>query len=279
VENYNFEIRKRLLDYDDVMNKQREVIYKRRNEIIEAIDLNEVLDTIIDDYLETMMQQFIDPSELPEHWPVSEMLAELETMFLYSFPVPEGDIEMLTIGDLQDHVTQKAHDALRARVSFLTEELGSEDVIQEFEKYVMLQTIDEKWMDHLHELDYLKEGIHFRAYAQKDPLVEYKKEAFALFGDLNATIDKDALFAFFHARISVGAQRKRDLSQAEAVHSESGAYRGKPAGKGSTEATDSALKEPSPSRPVTRQVEKVGRNDPCPCGSGKKYKKCCGATG
>ncbi len=278
VENYNFEIRKRLLDYDDVMNKQREVIYKRRAEIIEATDLGEILDLMIEDYFNTIMQQYIDSSELPEHWPLSEMLAELESMFLYAFPAPEGDIEMLTPGDLQDHMVKRAHEALRARVSFLTEELGSDDVVHEFEKYVMLQTIDEKWMDHLHELDYLKEGIHFRAYAQKDPLVEYKKEAFALFGDLNATIDKDALYAFFHARISVGPQRKRDLSKAEAVHSEAGAYSSKPEGKGSTEATSGALKEPAPTRPVIRQTTKVGRNDPCPCGSGKKYKKCCGTT-
>ncbi|NIM19787.1 MAG: preprotein translocase subunit SecA [Candidatus Latescibacteria bacterium] len=276
VENYNFGIRKRLLEYDDVMNKQREVIYKRRDEIIEALDLKSILQAMIEDHMDASMQQYIDPSELPEHWPLTEMLADLESMFLFAFPMPEGDIETLTTGDLQDYLVQRANEALEVREGFLIEELGSEEVVKEFEKYVMLQTIDEKWMDHLHELDYLKEGIHFRAYAQKDPLIEYKKEAFSLFGDLNATIDRDALYAFFHARIATRERRRSDLSQARAVHREAGAYGGEPQVKGSTEATSAALQEPAPTRPVLRQAAKVGRNDPCPCGSGKKYKKCCG---
>lgn len=279
VENYNFEVRKRLLDYDDVMNKQREVIYKRRDEIMEAEDLGEILHAMIEDHLDAALEEHIDPSELPENWLLDELLAGLEAMFLAPFPMPEGDIEKLTTGDLKEYVTQLAFAALKTRETFLAEELGSEDVVREFEKYVMLQNIDEKWMDHLHELDYLKEGIHFRAYAQKDPLVEYKKEAFSLFGGLNATIDRDALFAFFHARVSSGRRRRQDLSQAQAVHKVAAAYDPQSAGQGSTEATSGALKEPSPTRPVMRHDVKIGRNDPCPCGSGKKYKKCCGKTG
>jgi preprotein translocase subunit SecA len=278
VENYNFEVRKRLLDYDDVMNKQREVIYKRRDEIMTASDLGEILHAMIEDHLEEAMEQYIDPSELPENWQLDELLAGLEALFLAPFPAPEGDIEKLTVGDLKDHITQLAFAAVQSRESFLAEELGSADVVREFEKYVMLQTIDEKWMDHLHELDYLKEGIHFRAYAQKDPLVEYKKEAFSLFGELNATIDQDALSAFFHARVSSGKRRRQDMSQAQAVHKVAAAYDAQSQAKGSTEATSGALKEPRTSRPIVRQDTKVGRNDPCPCGSGKKHKKCCGKT-
>ncbi|MFH1755359.1 MAG: preprotein translocase subunit SecA [Candidatus Latescibacterota bacterium] len=278
VENYNFEVRKRLLDYDDVMNKQREVIYKRRDEIMLARDLGDILRTMIEDHLDGSIEQFVNPSDLPENWPLDEMLVDLESMFLSPFPMPQGDIEMLTAGDLKDHINQLAMEALKARETILAVELGSEDVVKEFEKYVMLQTIDEKWMDHLHELDYLKEGIHFRAYAQKDPLVEYKKEAFALFGELNATIDRDALFAFFHARVSAGKRRTQNLSQAQAVHKDAAAYDAQSPGRGSTEATSGVLKDPTPSRPVIRQDMKVGRNDPCPCGSGKKHKKCCGIT-
>jgi len=278
VENYNFEVRKRLLDYDDVMNKQREVIYKRRDEIMQAEHLGEIIHTMIEDHLEEALEEHIDPSELPENWRLEELLASLEAMFLSPFPVPEGEIETLTVGELRDHVTSLAFDALATREKLLAEELGSDDVVKEFEKYVLLQTIDEKWMDHLHELDYLKEGIHFRAYAQKDPLVEYKKEAFSLFGELNATIDRDALYAFFHARVSSGRRRRQDLSQAEAVHKVAAAYDAQNTGQGSTAATSGALQEPTPTRPVVRQETKVGRNDPCPCGSGKKYKKCCGRT-
>jgi preprotein translocase subunit SecA len=154
----------------------------------------------------------------------------------------------------------------------------------------MLQNIDEKWMDHLHELDSLKEGIHYRAYAQKNPLIEYKREAFGLFSDLNERIDRDALYIFFHARVSARRESRADLSRARAVHRETDAYAmegaqqpapGAPQsaapGMGTTSATNAALKKPSPSRPVVRTAEKVKRNDPCPCGSGKKYKKCCGA--
>ena len=277
VENYNFEIRKRLLDYDDVMNKQREVIYKRRDEIMMADDLNDILSAMIEDYLDTVTEDHIDPSEIPENWPLPEMLAELETMFLSGFPMPGGEIEKLTTGDVQEHITGLAFEALQSREAFLTEALGDEEVVSEFEKYVMLQNIDEKWMDHLHELDYLKEGIHFRAYAQKDPLIEYKKEAFGLFGALNATIDKDALYAFFHARIASKEGRRRDMSKSQAVHKVAGAYGGPSQARGSTEATSSALKDPTPIRPQVRTDIKVGRNDPCPCGSGKKFKKCCGA--
>jgi preprotein translocase subunit SecA len=135
-------------------------------------------------------------------------------------------------------------------------------------------------MDHLHELDYLKEGIHFRAYAQKDPLIEYKQEAFALFGDLNATIDRDALHSFFHARIAVRPRARRDLASAQAVHQETSVYAMEHGGMGASAATDAALSQPSPdavARPRVRTVDKVGRNDPCPCGSGKKYKRCHGA--
>jgi preprotein translocase subunit SecA len=181
---------------------------------------------------------------------------------------------------LLEHLRARSREALDARERYLTEELGNVDVVREFEKYVLLQTIDEKWMDHLHELDYLKEGIHFRAYAQKDPLVEYKKEAFELFAALNETIDKDALHAFFHARIALRPRTRRDLSAAQAVHREAGVYGMEHGGMGASAATDAALSRPSPdavSKPKVRTVEKVGRNDPCPCGSGKKYKRCHGA--
>jgi preprotein translocase subunit SecA len=155
--------------------------------------------------------------------------------------------------------------------------LGSAEVVDEFKKYVLLQTIDERWMDHLHELDYLKEGIHFRAYAQKNPLVEYKKEAFGLFGELNATIDQDALQAFFHARIAARERRRELGASAKAVHQDTGVYAMQPVGgMGTSEAMDQALEQPAPSQPKRRAVKKVGRNDPCPCGSGKKYKKCHG---
>jgi preprotein translocase subunit SecA len=277
VEGFNFEIRKRLIDYDDVMNRQREAIYGRRDEIIEAEKLNDVLKAMVDDVVEGKIAEHIDPSELPENWRLVELLADLEATFLYAFLPPKGDIQDQNEEDLLEHVRTAAYEALESRERFLSEELGSPEVVEEFKKYVLLQTIDERWMDHLHELDYLKEGIHFRAYAQKNPLVEYKKEAFGLFGELNETIDQDALQAFFHARIAA-RERRRDLGASRAIHQESGVYAMQPAGMGASEAMNQALKEPTPTQPKKRAAEKVGRNDPCPCGSGKKYKKCHGAS-
>jgi preprotein translocase subunit SecA len=292
VENYNFDIRKRLIDYDDVMNRQREAIYGRRDEIIGATDLKEIIVTMIDDVVETKISEYVDPKELPENWPLLELFADLESTFLFSFPMLEGEIEDVDEDRVREYAMETARAALDSRERFLAENLGNENVVKEFEKYVLLQTIDEKWMDHLHELDYLKEGIHFRAYAQKDPLIEYKKEAFGLFAELNETIDRDALYAFFHARIAARPTSRRDLSAATATHRGTDVYamqgaQGAPGGEataggdamGASKATDAVLKRRSSGetqRPQVRTADKVGRNDPCPCGSGKKYKKCCG---
>jgi len=306
VEAHNFEIRKRLIDYDDVMNRQREVIYGRRNEVIDATTLRPIIDTIIDDHIDGAIERFIDPSELPENQRRDEFLAQLELTFLNSFAIPEdmsGSVE-----DLREHVRTRAHEALRMREDFLGREFNNPDMVPEFEKFILLQVIDEKWMDHLHELDSLKEGIHLRAYAQKDPLIEYKREAFTLFSDLNERIDRDALYAMFHARLAASPRPTADLSRARAVHQQAaplaqsagpGPDTGEPesapapvtdprraapnpfggSGRGATDATSAVLRDQPAKGTVTRTDKKVGRNDPCPCGSGKKYKNCCGASG
>ncbi|MCH7548243.1 MAG: preprotein translocase subunit SecA [Candidatus Krumholzibacteriota bacterium] len=290
VEAYNFEIRKRLIDYDDVMNKQREVIYGRRDEVIGAEDLRSIIETMLEDYIDATLDEFIDPSELPENWPLQDFVAQLESVLLYSFGKPDVPIEEISVEDLRKFARVKAGEAVTLREEFLARELGGAEYVREFQKFVMLQTIDEKWMDHLHELDSLKEGIHYRAYAQKDPLIEYKKEAFELFSDLNDRVDRDALFAMFHARIAGERRGPADLSRARAVHRDTDAYAmsaphgGAPEAParpgqqmGATEATNQVLQPRPSAAPVIRSDDKVGRNDPCPCGSGKKYKKCCGA--
>jgi preprotein translocase subunit SecA len=297
VENYNFEIRKRLIEYDDVMNKQREVIYGRRNEVMDAAELKPVIETIIDDYIDVTMERMLDTSQAPDFQQRSELLAQFELVFVYSFA---GEVE--TVDEIREHAKARAREALRAREELLARDFGHPDMVREFEKFVLLQVIDEKWMDHLHELDSLKEGIHYRAYAQKDPLIEYKREAFGLFADLNERIDRDALYAMFHARLAAAPRPAADLSRARAVHREAAPVApaattsplGTPAAvepapnrpaaparspMGATEATSRVLREPVSTQPVVRAEEKVGRNDPCPCGSGKKYKKCHGISG
>ncbi|HEX5131067.1 MAG TPA: preprotein translocase subunit SecA, partial [Candidatus Krumholzibacteria bacterium] len=300
VEGYNFEIRKRLIDYDDVMNRQREVIYGRRNEVIDAPELQPIVEAIIDDFIESTIRETIDENELPENQRREEFLAQLEGIFLH--PFDPGAEMPASVDELREFAGTTARDAMRAREDFVARQLNNPDLVREFEKFVLLQVIDEKWMDHLHELDSLKEGIHYRAYAQKDPLVEYKREAFTLFAELNQRIDRDALHAIFHARIAAAPRQAADLSRARAVHREAAPITageaapvaaeaprapGRPpiggpgplgGAMGATEATSRVLQDKPSSQPVVRGEDKVGRNDPCPCGSGKKYKKCHGAS-
>jgi preprotein translocase subunit SecA len=242
---------------------------------------------MIEDYVDSAVEQYIDPAELQENWPLEEFSAQLEGVFLHAFPLPEVEsVEDHTVGEVRDNAREIALEALKLREASLARELGGEEQVRGFERFVMLQNIDEKWMDHLHELDSLKEGIHYRAYAQRNPLVEYKKEAFQLFADLNDGIDREALYMIFHARVSAPRQSRTDLTRARAVHRDTDAYSmtgqepqaAPQAVGGATAATNAALRQKSSSRPVVRDEQKVGRNDPCPCGSGKKYKRCCGAT-
>jgi preprotein translocase subunit SecA len=248
------------------------------------------------------IERFIDGTELPENQRRAEFVAQLESTFLHSFALPEDMSD--STEELRDHAKSRAHEALRMREDFLGREFNNPEMVPEFEKFILLQVIDEKWMDHLHELDSLKEGIHLRAYAQKDPLVEYKREAFALFSDLNERIDRDALFAMFHARLATQPRPTADLARARTEHhaatpitqappaaseeaapppvSDPRAARPRPfgpPGRGATEATSAVLRDQPVKGTVVRTDKKVGRNDPCPCGSGKKYKNCCGASG
>ena len=301
VEAHNFEIRKRLIDYDDVMNRQREVIYGRRNEVIDSTNLHPILETMIDDHIDGVVERFNEMSE--ENQRRDELIAQMESMFLFSFAPPDDMSN--AADDLREHLKSRAHEALRRREDFLGREFNNPEMVPEFEKFIMLQVIDEKWMDHLHELDSLKEGIHLRAYAQKDPLVEYKREAFSLFSDLNERIDRDALYAMFHARLAAAPRPTVDLARARAVQQAAAPLAAQaappppeapapapvadprraapnpfgPPGRGATEATSAVLRDQPQKGTVVRTDKKVGRNDPCPCGSGKKYKNCCGASG
>src|SRR5262249_46950829 len=148
----------------------------------------------------------------------AELIAQLESTFLYSFALPEDMSD--SMDELREHLRSRAHEALRMREDFLGREFANPDMVPEFEKFVLLQVIDEKWMDHLHELACITAGIHLRASAQKDPSVEYKREAFPLFSDLNERIDRAALHAMFHARLAAAPRPTADLSRARAVHQE-----------------------------------------------------------
>ncbi len=280
VEMYNFGIRKRLLEYDDVMNKQREVIYGRRNEMLEVEDIDEMVKNLVESVIGYIAERFLPENLSPEEWDISGATADLENTFLVPFEVEslsENSIKDQQV--LLDHLRDTAIAAYEIRKSAIPAE-----ILGQLGRLIMLQSIDEKWMDHLRELDNLKEGIHFRSYAQKDPLVEYKQEAFQLFSDMLDDIDRSILWGLFHARFDRDPRNERNkvASSGVAIHQVTDAY-GSAKSSAAPETTGSRQVKggqiPPPQKiaePVQRDMPKVGRNDPCPCGSGKKYKKCCG---
>ncbi|HER43390.1 MAG TPA: hypothetical protein ENO08_02915 [Candidatus Eisenbacteria bacterium] len=279
VELYNFGIRKRLLEYDDVMNKQREVIYGRRNSILDTDDLDGMVHGLIDDVIDQVTEGFMPPESLPDEWDIGGAASELETIFLFKF-----DMSVLSEQETKEERAVIDHFRAEARKAFeLRKSMIPADIMLQLEKMIMLQSIDEKWMDHLRELDNLREGIHFRSYAQKDPLVEYKQEAFQMFSEMVDDIDKTVLWGLFHARIDSPDKAERRRPRREvAMHRTVDAYaatqparEAKP-GPVAPGADIGPAASSAGTRPLQREEPKVGRNDPCPCGSGKKYKKCCG---
>ncbi len=267
VENYNFESRKQLLKYDEVMNQQREVIYKYRRNVLKGYDLKNEIIEMIKDAVYEMLDEIIGDEKYSENWQLAEVVRWIHQNF--NVIIKEEDIysDHLTFEMLQEMVEELVLKAYEEREKAL-----STEQIREIERRVLLSVVDELWRDHLREMDLLKEGIGFRAYAQKDPLIEYKKESFLLFENLVATINRNVARKVFTTYIVAPENMEDFLNMVKQRHDES-----------------SAFKQPQPSAPNVqpnkgeppklqpRKVEqKVGRNDPCPCGSGKKYKKCCG---
>jgi len=261
VESRNFETRKHVLEYDDVMNKQREVIYERRRKALFEQDLDLTSTEMIKDIVNQIFDKHLDPNIYYEEWNIQEYKNNLISMF--GKDISEGIIEKdsLTAGKidrglLKENIYNNAMLLLKSR----EEEFGP-DIMKQLKRIVILTVIDNRWRDHLLEMDYLKEGIGLRSYGQHDPLVEYKHESFHLFKDMIEEIKTDTVRLLYNARIYTGEAQEREHEKQ---------YKDVTA-SGPSDAT------PSKKEPV-KVGSKVGRNDPCPCGSGKKYKKCCGAN-
>jgi preprotein translocase subunit SecA len=260
VEGRNFEIRKHVLQYDDVMNKQREVIYTRRKNILEQEDLREAAIKMLEDVIDASVNFHINASQYPEKWDLDGLENFLGAIFKKESLSGTLDRDRM-VEDRWDRETLKQE--LTARAKQLYREREDEyppGTIRRLEKMVMLNVIDNMWQGHLLEMDYLKEGIGLRAIAQKDPLVEYKHEAFNLFKQLIDEIKFDTIKLLFNARIVAVRSELKDQEQQLSNVSTSG-----------PSAPEEKIRQP-----VRADINKVGRNDPCPCGSGKKYKKCCG---
>ncbi len=265
VEGRNFEIRKRLLEYDDVMNKQREAIYQLRRDILEGREGRDYLVRVASDVVDFVVEDHCPAKADPRDWNLSQIGTEL----LAYFDIPASEIgqslEELGIEELKETLTGVAV----AKYEEKEARLGA-DLMRLFERDIMLRVVDQSWKDHLLALDHLKEGINLRGYGQRDPLNEYKRESYELFQAMKERIEDTIIKTLF--RIEPVSQEQMDEQRRR---------RQAPSTTTARPRFSAPPKTGAPARPQTtvkRQGEKVGRNDPCPCGSGKKYKKCCGAT-
>ncbi|MCE5301154.1 MAG: preprotein translocase subunit SecA [Spirochaetia bacterium] len=277
VEAHNFSIRKHLLEYDDVLNNQRSVIYGRRVAVLEGRNMK---DTIIEMMLEVAKDIAYDaaPEKVhPEEWDYASLTERLKSTFGVQFTVDKEntDINLLTRELLEENI----FDAMKT--AYETKEAGiGAELLREIERNIMLQVVDTKWREHLYSMDQLKEGIGLRAYAQKDPLIEYKKEGFQLFQKMIVDMEHEVIEFLF--RVEVVDQTQLSRRQRNTRLMESRPEFNLPTAQGAPEPMDeremymNTSESAQKVETVRRQSPKVGRNDPCPCGSGKKYKKCCG---
>jgi preprotein translocase subunit SecA len=255
VEAQNFSIRKQLIEYDDVMNQQREIIYRQRREAIMGGDLKSVALDMAEELLEDLMSECTDEKTYAEDWDVERVNGEVSRIFGLQ---PGYTMESLA-NHSQMELREELWNRIRERYDMRERDFG-EPIMRDLEGYVLLQTVDSLWKEHLLNMDHLKEGIGLRGYAQQDPLIAYKREGHALFDDMIVRLKEETVRLLFQIQV----QREEQVQELRKEQEEQTMFFGA-AGGGSG----------SP-RPAVRKDRKVGRNDPCPCGSGKKFKKCCG---
>ncbi|WP_303901748.1 preprotein translocase subunit SecA [Thiohalomonas denitrificans] len=271
VEGHNFDIRKQLLEYDDVANDQRKVIYEQRNDLMAQDDISEAIETIRVDVLNDVVDGFIPPRSIEEQWDVPGLEEALEYEFGLKLPIRQRLDED---DDLhEENLRRRILEEMVNRYEEKEEQAGT-TVLRHFEKAVMLQVLDTHWKEHLAAMDYLRQGIHLRGYAQKNPKQEYKREAFTLFDEMLGRIKRETIGVLSKVQVKaeedVAAveEQRRAAAKMEFKHAAASAI----AGTGASEPRDTEEEH----RPFVREGRKVGRNEPCPCGSGKKYKQCHG---
>jgi preprotein translocase subunit SecA len=284
VEARNFDIRKQLLEYDDVSNDQRREIYRLRNDILETTDTAEMVTNLRHGFFTEMFRSFVPADSVEEQWDLAGLEKALADDWQLNVPLKAtlDQADTMSDADLLAMVLKAADEAYEAKISIVGRE-----PFASFERSIMLQTLDQSWREHLTALDALRQGIHLRGYAQKQPKQEYKREAFELFGALLDRVRDDVVRILMNVRIQtqeeiqqaeqqIEAESERRAELARAQHAEfSGVVADEPAEAGG-EAVMLAEDEQAKQQPFKRFGDKIGRNDPCPCGSGKKYKQCHG---
>ncbi|MFL6622461.1 MAG: preprotein translocase subunit SecA [Sulfurifustis sp.] len=273
VEGRNFDIRKQLLEYDDVANEQRKVIYEQRNRLLDVEDISESIRAVRRDVVEALVGNYVPPESLEEQWDVPGLEDALEREFGFKLAMKEWVENEASVDESK--IRERVVTELERRHEEKAIAVGPE-VMRRLEKAVMLQVLDQQWKDHLAAMDYLRQGIHLRGYAQKNPKQEYKREAFELFSDMLARIKQEVVTLL--ARLQVEAEAPQSFTppprapqELHFLHPSASS----PAPSENGEVAEEAEVAVAP-RPVVRKQPKVGRNQPCPCGSGKKYKHCHG---
>ncbi|KAB2824366.1 MULTISPECIES: preprotein translocase subunit SecA [Aliivibrio] len=272
VEGRNFDIRKQLLEYDDVANDQRKVVYELRDELMNVDDISEMIGYNRQEVLEGLFGQYIPPQSLEEMWDVEGLTTRLRADFDLDLPLQEwlDSDDKLHEDNLREKIIEASIQVYKEK-----EESVGESVLRNFEKAVMLQTLDGLWKEHLAAMDHLRQGIHLRGYAQKNPKQEYKRESFELFEGLLDTLKYDVVSILSKVRV----QQQEDVERMEEQRrqqAEAAARRQQLQHQNAENQLDDGESSDENHTPVVRDERKVGRNEPCPCGSGKKYKQCHG---
>ncbi|GJA13784.1 preprotein translocase subunit SecA [Aeromonas caviae] len=270
VEGRNFDIRKNLLEFDDVANDQRKVVYEQRNELLDTNDISETIHVIRDDVYGAIIDEYIPPQSLEEMWDVPGLEARLKSDFALDLPLQQwlAEDDKLYEEKLRERILDEA-----TKLYAHKEELVGKEVLRNFEKAVMLQTLDGLWKEHLAAMDHLRQGIHLRGYAQKNPKQEYKRESFDLFTQMLETLKRDVVSILSRVQVQerdVEAMEEQQRQQAEA------APRTYTHATAENQLADEDTGGAEGHTTFVRDEQKLGRNDPCPCGSGKKYKHCHG---
>ncbi len=265
VEARNFDMRKQILEYDDVANEQRKVVYQQRNELLESVDISETIDAMREGVMHYIISEYIAPQSMEEQWDVPGLEKALAAEFQLTLPLTQWleQNKQLDETSLRERVVQAAQQQYHAKVEQVDAEM-----MHGYERIIMLQSVDSHWREHLAALDHLRQGIHLRGYAQKNPKQEYKREAFELFSSMLESIKRDVTLTLMNVHI----RNEQDIEAVEAPHApENVQYHH--ADYEEALATEDGEAE---HKPFVRADKKPGRNDPCPCGSGKKYKQCHG---
>ncbi len=273
VEGHNFSIRKNLLEFDDVANDQRKVIYEQRNELMATDDVSETVKAIREDIVNNVIDSYIAPGSMDEQWDIPGLEAALESEFAQKFDI-QGWLDV--DDDLHEETLREKILAELEKAYEEKESLAGSETMRHFEKSVMLQVLDQSWKEHLAAMDYLRQGIHLRGYAQKNPKQEYKREAFEMFTGLLDRIKMDVVTLLSKVQVRTESdvaavdEQRRSRAEMQYRHDQASAM----AAAADEEPPPAAQQQQA--QPFVRDGRKIGRNEPCPCGSGKKYKHCHG---